>query len=87
MIKVGINYLSEMPKSELMLFAKYGIIDFLKFPGIRCNEQELNSFFEDVPESLGVDPHGILNFNPAWNMPNITANSNTAINKKLVLDK
>ncbi len=86
MIKVGINYLSEMPKEKVEKLAKDGVIDFLKFPGIRCNEQELDSFFKDLPDGIKADPHGILNFRPAWNMPNITEGSDKDINKKLVLE-
>ena len=79
MIQTGINYISSMS-----ILGISGFIDTLKFPGIRCNPEELEQFLMDLPQTAQADLHGLINFRPAWNSPNIAQNANNDLNRKLL---
>lgn len=79
MIKSGINYISSMPISEIR-----NAIEVLKFPGVRCNQEELQQFLTELPSEIQADIHGLINFKPLWNATNITAQANNSSNKWLM---
>lgn len=79
MVKTGINYISSMPTLEVSEY-----VDVLKFPGIRCNQEELEHFLTDLPKTVHADLHGLIHFKPAWNSQNITQDANIFLNHWLV---
>lgn len=79
MIQTGINYISSMSIYEVS-----SCIDILKFPGIRCNPEELEQFLIELPQTVQADLHGLIDFKPAWNSPNIAQNANNRLNQKLI---
>ncbi|MBR1802972.1 MAG: hypothetical protein IJ777_03285 [Clostridia bacterium] len=82
-MKVGINYVSSISKGLTQKLVNTGVIDVLKFPGVRCNEEEKFLFLRDFPSKAQADIHGLLHFNPAWNMPNIAQSTSQVENLPL----
>lgn len=82
-MKVGINYISSIPEQVIEQLVKDGIINILKFPSTKCTQEELSIFLSNLPNEAKADPHGLLNFKPAWNAPNIAQKATNSLNQKL----
>lgn len=83
-MKVGINYVSDISRNLIRKLVANNIINVLKFPGIQCNEEEKKLFLKYFPSGAEADIHGLLHFNPAWNMPNIAENTSRKENLSLL---
>ena len=88
-IRVGTNFISDIPESVVEQVVSRAGIEILKFPGIRCNNDELEKFlstFERLREAglqIKAEIHGFPRFVPAILGSDITRNTDWNIVDKL----
>ena len=84
-VKIGINYILEIPIEIYKILKKYGYLELIKFPGAKCTNEELEKFIEAAKElDVYVDIHGLPNMVPELHNRNFIDNVKwDEINKEL----